>query len=307
MRTFDSASCTASSALKGLLVSLAFAVPALPAMAATVTSSIHYDTLGLDNTSWLAPASVSVSDPVSAIVSMSDLPPIPFYGGYNLYHDTYLGGGALSHVNGTLASSVDMRAGGRLVAQTEWSDSFTNTSGAAQSYAMSFSIGGFNAYLGGWTSNHATRDYRGAYEASILVNDVAVWSSGQVFSLQNSTGSLSKSGVDIGTGTITPAVEESDYWQYQLGGYSGTAALGSFAAGQSFNVKYVLRSIGYWSDPDGCSYECGGVSAGIGDPFTVGGSGVSVAAVPEPETYALMLAGLGLMGGVARRRKAARG
>ena len=172
---------------------------------------------------------------------------------------------------------------------------------------MSFSIGGFNAYLGGWTSNHATRDYRGAYEASILVNDVAVWSSGQVFSLQNSTGSLSKSGVDIGTGTITPAVEESDYWQYQLGGDSGTAALGSFAAGQSFNVKYVLRSIGYWSDPDGCSYECGGVSAGIGDPFTVGGSGVSVAAVPEPETYALMLAGLGLMGGVARRRKAARG
>ena len=32
-------------------------------------------------------------------------------------------------------------------------------------------------------------------------------------------------------------------------------------------------------------------------------SGMSVVAVPEPETYAMMLAGLGLMGLVARRRK----
>jgi len=32
---------------------------------------------------------------------------------------------------------------------------------------------------------------------------------------------------------------------------------------------------------------------------------VSVAAVPEPETYALMLAGLGLLGFMARRKKAA--
>ncbi len=32
---------------------------------------------------------------------------------------------------------------------------------------------------------------------------------------------------------------------------------------------------------------------------------VSIQAVPEPETYAMMLAGLGLMGAIARRRKAA--
>ena len=34
---------------------------------------------------------------------------------------------------------------------------------------------------------------------------------------------------------------------------------------------------------------------------------LQIAAVPEPETYALFMAGLGLMGTVARRRKAARG
>jgi hypothetical protein len=30
---------------------------------------------------------------------------------------------------------------------------------------------------------------------------------------------------------------------------------------------------------------------------------LSVAAIPEPETYAMFLAGLGMMGAVARRRK----
>jgi len=30
---------------------------------------------------------------------------------------------------------------------------------------------------------------------------------------------------------------------------------------------------------------------------------VTVTAVPEPETYAMMLAGLGLIGGIAHRRK----
>jgi len=46
-------------------------------------------------------------------------------------------------------------------------------------------------------------------------------------------------------------------------------------------------------------------------PYTLAEAGVSlngsltIAAVPEPETYAMLLAGLGLMGAVARRRKAA--
>jgi len=45
------------------------------------------------------------------------------------------------------------------------------------------------------------------------------------------------------------------------------------------------------------------VPAGIGNYPEV--DNVSVVAVPEPETYALMLAGLGALGLVARRRRVA--
>lgn len=41
-----------------------------------------------------------------------------------------------------------------------------------------------------------------------------------------------------------------------------------------------------------------------GDNIGVVLDNVTVTAVPEPETYAMMLAGLGLMGSIARRRKA---
>ncbi|MBK9348103.1 MAG: FxDxF family PEP-CTERM protein [Burkholderiales bacterium] len=48
------------------------------------------------------------------------------------------------------------------------------------------------------------------------------------------------------------------------------------------------------------------VFSAVGASTSYGGSldNVSVTAVPEPETYAMLLAGLGVMGAVARRRKA---
>jgi hypothetical protein len=37
----------------------------------------------------------------------------------------------------------------------------------------------------------------------------------------------------------------------------------------------------------------------------IGGVAIAVAAVPEPETFALMLGGLGLLAWIARRRRSA--
>jgi hypothetical protein len=71
----------------------------------------------------------------------------------------------------------------------------------------------------------------------------------------------------------------------------------------------------------------GGFTVGAGDPGSAGKTfqfvigyndskesltdwddmviGINIAPIPEPETYAMLLAGLGLMGFVARRRKKA--
>jgi hypothetical protein len=43
--------------------------------------------------------------------------------------------------------------------------------------------------------------------------------------------------------------------------------------------------------------------AGGPDSFLIYNLNTGVAPIPEPETYALMLAGLGAMGFIARRRK----
>lgn len=50
-----------------------------------------------------------------------------------------------------------------------------------------------------------------------------------------------------------------------------------------------------------------GGSGGVPSGHTGKPSGGVTSPVPEPETYAMLMAGLGVMGAVARRRKAKRG
>lgn len=75
------------------------------------------------------------------------------------------------------------------------------------------------------------------------------------------------------------------------GDYDGVST-GSFLAtfsGLTTGSKYELSFLGKWNGPASLS-----VSA---SPW------VAVTAVPEPETYAMMLAGLGLVGTMVRRRR----
>ncbi len=78
-----------------------------------------------------------------------------------------------------------------------------------------------------------------------------------------------------------------------LTGDVATVTSGSFL--KSFSdltagTTYTLSFIGKWNGPNGANWT------------TFASPSVSIAAVPEPETYAMFLAGLGLIGAVARRR-----
>ncbi len=90
--------------------------------------------------------------------------------------------------------------------------------------------------------------------------------------------------------------------------YSGTGSSSSLVASgtQSSTGAFDVWSISavnltslnnpYWLQVEGTVIGAAGGS--------YGGNVNLVTAVPEPETYAMMLAGLGLLGAVARRRKA---
>ena len=78
---------------------------------------------------------------------------------------------------------------------------------------------------------------------------------------------------------------------------------GGYVDPLNFTVKNKLISdFAFKSTGNGTpAYFSADVINGVGDTGTVGATPVS--AVPEPETYAMMLAGLGLMGTIVRRRK----
>jgi hypothetical protein len=79
------------------------------------------------------------------------------------------------------------------------------------------------------------------------------------------------------------------------GGTTGTAeAATSFSGLTAGTYTLTVKGVGVGDNADYGAYY-------LGSTYNI-----TVAAVPEPESYALFLAGLGLMGAVARRRHAAK-
>jgi len=264
--------------------------------ASTVTAGISYDPLGLAQTDGLVPAGATLTDTAVAAVATYDLLPA----GVN--YGPYMRLSAASG-NGSMDASTRLAAGGIAQATALWNDTIVNDSGASQSYQMNIALTGIGFGLGGWTGNINTRDFRAGYVANVLVNGVSVWNSSQTFSQTGSAINIAKSGFDIGDGVTTDNGSTNPYFSYSLNDYAGAIDLGTFGNGQSFNVSYSLSSSAYWNDPAGCAYECGRVEARISDPFGSSGASVVAAPVPEPEIYAMMLVGLGLIGAISRRRK----
>jgi hypothetical protein len=109
---------------------------------------------------------------------------------------------------------------------------------------------------------------------SITVNSAA----GDLdFTFEGSDNKFAKNGGAWATDTSIGLIKDT------VGGYTVTSGL---AAGKTF--QYV---IGYNDSATGLTDW---------DDMVIG---VNIAPIPEPETYAMLLAGLGLMGFVARRRK----
>lgn len=100
------------------------------------------------------------------------------------------------------------------------------------------------------------------------------------------------------------AIEVCAFSGTECPGGGGGGILGG-TTGNSDTFKLVLKSSSLWSptvtiDPLGFKYQTAVTSYHFGPED---GTVKITSAIPEPETYAMMLAGLGLMGTIARRRK----
>lgn len=102
---------------------------------------------------------------------------------------------------------------------------------------------------------------------------------------------------DAAFGDFIVGTEQSDYADRTSMGVIGF----NFIANDQSKVNPGTTSYVQVIRTNARTFEAGnfGLLDGIGDNAT----GYGVSAVPEPETYAMMLAGLALMGTIARRRK----
>jgi hypothetical protein len=105
-----------------------------------------------------------------------------------------------------------------------------------------------------------------------------------------------------------PTIDEMRHLRNdELGGSSNQNLFSSH--NQNFNLFSNLNNYWYWTSTEAPNDAAKAALFGLGggqellEPKSNGFYAMAVSTIPEPETYAMLLAGLGLVGFIARRRK----
>ncbi len=202
-----------------------------------------------------------------------------------------------------------------------WSAVISNNSDQAQQVNFSFYVPEVD--LG--VSRAYTGYVDGAYQGDAGLNAKITWGSADVWGLNlgvqaqalNDNGNPNASSYVIRadtsrapnytTGVYSPSSFPLFAKQALYGNpYEGSLDLGTLASGESRTLSYEMESSAFYSvNAESDSGAYGGLAwAGAVDPFSINRNFVvTVSAVPEPQTYALLLAGVLVIGGVARSRR----
>ena len=269
-----------------------FSLSLQTAQAALVTADISYDSAGRSNT--MDQRSQSLTRSGSDVVALDSR-----FDFSDVSRNSPDVGAAADH--GSMHAFSSLHLGGIGKSVISWQDSVTNASAAAQNYQMNISL---KNLAFSFAPVEGDSNFTSGYMAEVLVNGQSVWHSSQMFNIRNNNQvSIDKQGFDIGTAVDRDPSEE--FYSFTIGDYAGKVGLGSFAAGQTATVTYQLTSLVSWDAPNACAdMECGRyVSAYLADPFDIQAGSRVVVAVPEADTWAMMLGGLGVLGLLARRRR----
>ena len=199
----------------------------------------------------------------------------------------------------------------------QFTEVITNTAATDQLFSMDFLINAGQLRTTVYeTVPQAGEFLEAGYGISISFGGATLFESGALLRQEGGPGdfdtfaTLSQSGTSLGGVLTNPQTGAPDTFLYSWDAFAGSLELGLLAAGASGILEYDIVTFGSGIFAS-CGSGCGATQASIGDPLNVssiGGpdsitSAPPVAPVPEPEIYAMMLSGIGIMGWVARRRK----